>query len=55
MKKILLSVFALSILLPTLAFASFDTNLKYGNKGLAVNDLQDFLVSQGFLRVTIGR
>ena len=50
MKKILLSVFVFSILLPTLAFASFDTSLKYGSKSSAVNDLQDFLVSQGFLK-----
>ena len=50
MKKILVSVFVFSILLPTLAFASFDTSLKYGSKGSAVNDLQDFLVSQGFLK-----
>ena len=50
MKKILLSVFVFSILLPTFAFASFDTSLKYGSKGDAVSNLQDFLVSQGFLK-----
>ncbi|MEK7539568.1 MAG: peptidoglycan-binding domain-containing protein [Patescibacteria group bacterium] len=50
MKKILLSVFALSILLPTLAFASFDTSLKYGSRGDAVLELQDLLVAQGFLK-----
>jgi peptidoglycan hydrolase-like protein with peptidoglycan-binding domain len=47
MKKILLSVLALSILLPTLAFASFDISLKYGSKGDSVSALQDFLQNQG--------
>jgi peptidoglycan hydrolase-like protein with peptidoglycan-binding domain len=47
MKKIILSIFALSILLPTLAFASFDTSLKYGSRGDAVIELQDFLQDQG--------
>jgi len=46
MKKIILSVFTLSILLPTLAFASFDTSLKYGSRGDAVIELQDFLQDQ---------
>jgi hypothetical protein len=50
MKKILLSVFVLSILLPTLAFASFDTSLKYGSRGDAVIELQDLLIAQGFLK-----
>lgn len=49
MKKILLSVFVLSVLLPTLAFASFDINLKYGSKGQSVIELQDFLQDQGVL------
>lgn len=53
MKKILLSVFALSILLPTLAFASFDTSLKYGSRGDAVLELQDLLVAQGFLKAKV--
>jgi len=47
MKKILLFVFALSIILPTLAFASFDTSLKYGSSGSAVTKLQNFLQTQG--------
>ena len=50
MKKIILSVFVLSILLPTLAFASFDVSLKYGSRGEAVIELQDFLQDQGFLK-----
>lgn len=53
MKKIILSVFALSILLPTLVFASFDTSLKYGSRGDAVIELQDFLQDQGFLKGNI--
>lgn len=39
--------FALIIFLPTLVFASFDTNLKYGSRGTAVAELQDFLENQG--------
>jgi hypothetical protein len=50
MKKIILSIFVLSILLPTFAFASFDTSLKYGSRGDAVIELQDLLVAQGFLK-----
>jgi peptidoglycan hydrolase-like protein with peptidoglycan-binding domain len=49
MKKILLSVFALSIIMPVLAFASFDISLKYGSRGDAVMELQDFLTDQSFL------
>lgn len=48
MKKIIVSVFVFSVLLPTFVFASFDTSLKYGSKGNAVVELQDFLVDQGF-------
>jgi peptidoglycan hydrolase-like protein with peptidoglycan-binding domain len=47
MKKILIFVFALSVLLPTLTFASFDTSLKYGSRGDAVIELQNFLKNQG--------
>ena len=47
MKKILLSIFVLSLLVPVFAFASFDTSLKYGSKGSAVTELQDFLQNQG--------
>jgi len=53
MKKIIISVFALSILLPTLSFASFDTSLKYGSRGNAVTALQDFLQNQGFLKTKV--
>lgn len=37
------------LLLPSLAFASFDVSLKYGAKGDAVRELQEFLVEQGTL------
>jgi len=45
MKNIIL----LALLLPGIAFASFDTNLKYGSKGSSVIELQEFLVDQGCL------
>lgn len=48
MKKIIF-VLLLTILLPLTSSASFDTNLKYGSKGDAVIDLQDFLQDQGYL------
>ena len=47
MKKILLPVFVFSFLVPVFAFASFDTSLKYGSRGEAVIELQDFLQDQG--------
>ena len=47
MKKILLSIFVLSFIVPVFAFASFDTSLKYGSRGDAVIELQDFLQDQG--------
>src|SRR3989344_810980 len=50
MKFFLLSIFILSIILPKLALASFDVNLKYGSRGAAVIDLQKFLQNQGFFK-----
>ena len=50
MKKILIFVFALSIFLPFLVSASFETNLKYGSKGSAVIELQNFLQKEGLLK-----
>lgn len=51
MKKLLQS-FAFSavflvVLVPSLSFADFSTSLKYGSRGQAVSDLQDFLQDQG--------
>lgn len=47
MKKYLLLLLAFALILPSLAFASFDVSLKYGSRGQAVSDLQDFLKDQG--------
>lgn len=49
MKKLLISLVAVGFILPGVAFASIDTNLKYGSRGLAVSELQDFLIAKGFL------
>lgn len=49
MKKTLSFLVLGLLVLPCLSFASFDTSLKYGNKGQAVTELQDFLVDQGYL------
>lgn len=38
------------LLAPTLAFASLDTNLKYGMTGTKVIELQEFLIAKGFLK-----
>lgn len=43
-------VFVLSLLLPISVSASFDISLKYGSRGDAVIELQDFLQDQGFLK-----
>lgn len=52
MKK-LLHVFVLcALLLPGISFASFDTNLRYGARGEAVSEVQDFLIDQGFMTGT---
>jgi peptidoglycan hydrolase-like protein with peptidoglycan-binding domain len=49
MKKIILGGILFSVLFPLMTFAYFDSSLKYGSKGDAVIELQDFLVDQGFL------
>ena len=36
-------------LLPSIAFASFDVSLKYGSRGEAVAELQELLISEGFM------
>lgn len=46
MKKTLFYILIFT-LFPTLSFASFDYNLKYGAKGNAVVELQEFLADQG--------
>ena len=49
MKKLLYIALFLSLILPSISSASFDVNLKYGSKGEAVKELQDFLIDQGYL------
>lgn len=48
------NTFALAVLMlglmPQFAFASFDTNLKYGSRGDKVVELQEFLIDQGDLQ-----
>lgn len=46
MKKTLYLLAILAFLLPSMTFASFDVSLKYGSKGDAVSELQDFLADQ---------
>ncbi len=49
MKKILIGLVLGLMLVPSLVFASFDVNLKYGAKGDVVKELQDFLIEQGVM------
>lgn len=50
MKKTLILGAVLGFLLPFSTFAaSFETNVKYGQRGPAVIEVQEFLVDQGFL------
>lgn len=42
-------ILSLILVFPFLASASIDTNLKYGNTGAGVTELQEFLISKGFL------
>lgn len=49
MKSISAGVIVLSLLIPTVSLASIDTNLQYGAQGVVVQELQDFLISKGFL------
>ena len=49
-KTLIISLFI--ALLPSLVFASFDTNLRYGSRGEKVSELQEFLISEGFMTVS---
>lgn len=49
MKKISVAFVVLSFLLPVISSASIDANLKYGVRGTEVTELQNFLISKGFL------
>jgi len=46
-QKIFTSIFVLSLFLPVSVFGFFDMSLKYGSRGDAVIELQDFLQDQG--------
>lgn len=49
MKKLHIALLVASFVIPSISFASIDTNLKYGSRGVAVTELQDFLIEKGFL------
>lgn len=49
MKKLHIVLLVASFIIPSISFASIDTNLKYGSRGVAVTELQDFLIAKGFL------
>ena len=49
MKKIISTIVLVSALIPSLSFASIDTNLWYGTRGSQVTELQEFLIDKGFL------
>lgn len=46
MKNVIIVTAFLAILAPSAAFASFDKNLRYGSRGEAVVELQEFLADQ---------
>lgn len=46
MKKLIFTGFLLGLIIPSLSFAAFDSSLKYGAKGSAVTELQEFLADQ---------
>ena len=50
MKTYILGIAVLGFALPFTVFASFDTNLRYGSTGVAVSELQEFLIDQGVLK-----
>lgn len=49
MHKVLTTLALAVFLLPAVSFASFDTNLKYGNTGSFVSELQEFLSAHNYL------
>lgn len=49
MKKTIIPLFLLAFLVPSVSFGAFDASLKYGSRGSAVEELQDFLQDQGYL------
>lgn len=49
MNKYIFILVGILFLFPTVSFASIDKSLKYGSQGLDVSELQEFLISKGFL------
>lgn len=49
MKKLYTALLVAYFIIPSISLASIDTNLKYGARGVAVTELQDFLIAKGFL------
>src|SRR3990167_6075773 len=49
MKKLSILLLVGIFIIPTVSFASIDTNLKYGSRGTEVTELQEFLIDKGFL------
>ena len=53
MRKLILVLGASAVLIPTLAFASFDVDLGYGSTGSEVAKVQQFLTAQGHFTAEI--
>jgi len=49
MKKLYIALLSVFFITPSISLASIDTNLKYGSRGAAVSELQEFLIDKGFL------
>lgn len=49
MNKYIFILLGILFLFPTVSYASIDKSLKYGSQGLDVIELQEFLISKGFL------
>lgn len=54
MNKIIITLALGAILVPSLSMASIDTNLQYGMQNTEVSELQDFLVTKGYMNVSTG-
>src|SRR3989338_8979601 len=49
MKKLYIALLSVFFITPSISLATIDTNLKYGSRGAAVSELQEFLIDKGFL------
>ncbi len=52
MKKAIFIASLLAVIVPSVAFADFDTSLKYGSRGPKVQEVQEFLIDQGYMTGT---